>query len=733
MTHPELQDHYKILELSPNADQEQIKQAYRRLARKFHPDVSTETDAEQQFKRIKEAYEVLTNPLTRFSYREKTIVRPYTYLWMRLQVAARLRIVAQLYAQISTKNRINAQLNQSVKITMNAHSPPPIFDDNQHSGHFFQKKKLWFLWGGGTIFIASILITTYLILEKLEDWQGHQKLREAILTQKPTGIEQLGKSPLETQLIILQGEDTKKALLNYYVEHSPPELLQQLSTLPLPTQQAILQDESAQVFLVDYYKSLTQELVKTDQFEQASQLLKTVQEKLPKLAAVTALLEKISQQKIQRLADLSDQYARCLEQPQASLLEKTHCVNETRDKIKQVGVGHDLPVDPKLATLYGEAIDLALQAREYSQVSDLLSDWEKLLPEQTEQRALYQAKWKQYQEIDDMVIELSSRDKSKIINNLYQLTSLDKSLQQEILQTPQVRRNLMLYHVEEALVLAKTEQDGQLLSYLEDKLKMTPEALQKWLTSARQQQTPPTLGSEPKHENDKAEVKNQNSTVATPSIDQSSAASPKPVGVDGLLGECDAHFNANRLTTGNGTALNCYQQVLQLDPSNQQAKSGLYKIEDRYQRWVENALQNGQLEKADSYLKGLVRVNPKSKELGRLKGRLAAAFQKRKAQKQDRLHEEVEPKARVTEKIEPEKVKVESPPPAPPMSKPIAPTVVKDPLPPIPKPEVVPPKKPAASVEVCEGCNCSDLLRQISIGVKPLTAQENEFFQKRCN
>ena len=50
----ELQDYYKILELNPNADQEEIKQAYRRLARKFHPDVSKEPEAEKKFKHIKE-------------------------------------------------------------------------------------------------------------------------------------------------------------------------------------------------------------------------------------------------------------------------------------------------------------------------------------------------------------------------------------------------------------------------------------------------------------------------------------------------------------------------------------------------------------------------------------------------------------------------------------------------------------------------------------------------------
>src|SRR5579864_2539938 len=64
----EFRDYYKILGLERTASAEQIKTAYRRLARKFHPDVSKEPNAEARFKEVQEAYEVLKDPEKRAAY-----------------------------------------------------------------------------------------------------------------------------------------------------------------------------------------------------------------------------------------------------------------------------------------------------------------------------------------------------------------------------------------------------------------------------------------------------------------------------------------------------------------------------------------------------------------------------------------------------------------------------------------------------------------------------------------
>ena len=61
-------DYYEVLGVPQEASQEEIKRAYRQMARKYHPDVSTETDAEERFKEVNSAYEALSDPEKRSMY-----------------------------------------------------------------------------------------------------------------------------------------------------------------------------------------------------------------------------------------------------------------------------------------------------------------------------------------------------------------------------------------------------------------------------------------------------------------------------------------------------------------------------------------------------------------------------------------------------------------------------------------------------------------------------------------
>ncbi len=64
----EYRDYYQALGVPRNATAEEVKKAYRRLARKYHPDVSKEPNAEEKFKEVQEAYEVLKDPEKRAAY-----------------------------------------------------------------------------------------------------------------------------------------------------------------------------------------------------------------------------------------------------------------------------------------------------------------------------------------------------------------------------------------------------------------------------------------------------------------------------------------------------------------------------------------------------------------------------------------------------------------------------------------------------------------------------------------
>jgi len=68
MLYMEYKDYYKILGINKSSSADDIKKAYRKLARKYHPDTNKDQDAENKFKEVNEAYQVLSDKEKKAKY-----------------------------------------------------------------------------------------------------------------------------------------------------------------------------------------------------------------------------------------------------------------------------------------------------------------------------------------------------------------------------------------------------------------------------------------------------------------------------------------------------------------------------------------------------------------------------------------------------------------------------------------------------------------------------------------
>ena len=97
----------------------------------------------------------------------------------------------------------------------------------------------------------------------------------------------------------------------------------------------------------------------------------------------------------------------------------------------------------------------------------------------------------------------------------------------------------------------------------------------------------------------------------------------EPALIQNALNTCDDHVANKRLTTGEGgNAVDCYNEVLQLDPDNQRAKAGLLNIETQYANLIKKAIKDSRKPRAERYLKRLKKVNPSSAQIADLENQI---------------------------------------------------------------------------------------------------------------
>ncbi len=489
------------------------------------------------------------------------------------------------------------------------------------------------------VFLSAITIAIIYGMQQFGQKQDYQPIITGILQNNQAAIKTFEHSALFTQKqILLENSGIKKALIHNYIQQVLDPISAISNIYENSIENEIFQEQQVYQALITHYFHQIEIEIEGDNFVQAFSLLDKFKTKYPKSKVLHKKYDELKNRKKERLAFLIQDYMRCLEKTQAPLLERTHCMVEARQKIEHVGIDHYLPTDPNLPTLYADEIKQALTEKNYVRAEKMLLDWQNLIVMPSKQRDRLEKRLNLHQEVKSIIADLTALNQENIVKRLTQLI-IAPLLQREILEMPIVQKNLLRYHLNEALALMTIK------NVPVDP--MSEIRIEEILTTARETRSPAYIA------------------WSTPQPEQNTQE------IEHLLEECQRHYDANRLTTGYpGTALACYQEVLEKNPANRDAVKGLKTLETRYADWAKTALHLNKLDKMKNYIAGLKRVNPYSPTIAQLNQQLLAA------------------------------------------------TIGEAEIQYIP--------------QTCDDCNCSSLLTQLSIGLKPLTTVETQFFQKDC-
>lgn len=639
-------DYYITLGIVATATPEDIKHAYRRLAQKYHPDVNQSSDAEELFKEICAAYDVLKDPEKRAVYdakREMLLPKKMNWLqlglhWIHTKKSELQQNIALFYAKNKAGNQANAFRAKNYRGVNTRTHYQSTTDTINFFSDFYSNYKLFI----GLFFVIIIGIAIVIFLTSfIQEFRLHaqqQQITEAILNNETSAIVELEQTDSAQLFALLQDETLKTTLLQFYLQQIGEKTIEKLSQLDEKMQVSVFHDSLSENLLVDYYLKQIQLAVDQDDFIHASKLLKTAQHYYPTTDQFIDKQAEIEFQREQQLVSLTKHYVNCLQ----VAIQPDDCFTTQSHFDLQLLALYDVDL---VNQVYTENVEYALARQDNSTAAQLMSDWEQILPKSIKQR-------------DDLKTFLTpERVKVSTINQeiIFFITQFKQQPTAWLQQIKTIK-------IPTSLIELLTTQPHH-FERVADVSSMIAEKL------------PPTQEN-PKTE----EIITTEDLVTNQTTDE----------INTLLTTCQSHLDANRLTTGKpGTAVECYRSVLAKDGHNVTAQVGLQKIEQTYRTWLETALFKNNVEDAKTYLDRLRTVNAHAANLDQLQQRVEQLI------KQSTEHKSVSEPVIV---------------PALPTDQQQSTLVEKEPKP-----------------NACEKCNCADLYRQLSIGLKPLTTEERAF------
>lgn len=340
----------------------------------------------------------------------------------------------------------------------------------QFLAEFFSSKtksvNKYILATAGTAIVVLTIVVAVPFITNLRQ----ENLIECISQGEESCIKRLENADSQTQTKILQKNQVKKGLVQFYLWQTDRDVVQQIEVFDESIQKNLFGDNDVKETLITHYVTQIDSEIEQDHFEQASTLLTTINRKYADSKTLSDKVQEIEQRKNQRVADLAEQYQNCLSETQRPLTEMTPCISEARQKITHLVPQHELLNDASLPKIYGDAAEQALQENQIQQAEELLLHWEELRSENLPRRDTLWQKVTHRKEVEKWLTEITSGDHAKIANATTKLASVDEILRNDVLENAEVQESLLSYYQDNSNSKIQTDDFPSALQLLDEAL-----------------------------------------------------------------------------------------------------------------------------------------------------------------------------------------------------------------------------------------------------------------------